>query len=213
MAQPKKRIEAQIYSCHIQLAYSNSSLDNVAQMPSPTKKEKTKKELKPKFTYHQQQQQQFLDSLSSQQKNTSSYIFSYPNFLCSSLIRENFKNGVQAFGYHTEFGQGLEYFLQDGLVCRRFDPRRLLQQQQQRQSAKNTHRQGLRPEPQVEFPHEIHRKCQRGGAEPPRARREDQGEEETRQRQRSQRSPRAHQRAPRELRQIIEGRETRELQR
>ena len=185
----------------------------MAQIPSPTKKRK--KELKPKFTYHHQQQQ-FLDSLSSQQKNTSSYIFSYPNFLCSSLIRENFKNGVQAFGYHTEFGQGLESFLQDGLVCRRFDPRRLLQQQQQqqqRQSAKNTHRQGLRPEPQVEFPHEIHRKCQRGGAEPPRARREDQGEEETRQRQRSQRSPRAHQRAPRELRQIIEGRETRELQR
>ena len=68
----------------------------------------------------------FLDSLSSQQKNTSSYIFSYTNFLCSSLIRENFKNGVQAFGYHTEFGQGLEgleSFLQDRPVRRRFDPR------------------------------------------------------------------------------------------
>ena len=149
--------------------------------------------MKPKFTYHHQQQQ-FLDSLSSQQKNTS-YIFSYPNFLCSSLIRENFKNGVQAFGYHTEFGQGLESFLQDGLVRRRFDPRQLLQQQQQqRQSAENAHRQGLQPEPQVGFPHEIHRRRQRGGAKPPRTRHEDQGREETHQRQRSRRSPRAHQR-------------------
>ena len=115
----KKKIEAQIYFCHIQPAFSNSSLDNMAQMPSPTKKRK--KELKPKFTYHQQQQQ-FLDSLSSQQKNTSFYIFSYPNFLCSYLIQENFKNGVQAFGYHTLFGQGLESFLQDEPVHRRFDP-------------------------------------------------------------------------------------------
>ena len=41
-------------------------------------------------------------------KTPPSYIFSYPNFLCSSLIQENFKNGVQAFGYHTEFSQGLE---------------------------------------------------------------------------------------------------------
>ena len=138
--QKKKKFEVQIYFCHIQPAFSNSSLDNMAQIPSPTKKRK--KELKPKFTYHHQQQQ-FLDSLSSQQKNTSSYIFSYPNFLCSSLIRENFKNGVHAFGYHTEFGQGLESFLQDEPVCRRFDPQRLLQQQQQQQqqhqSAENTY--------------------------------------------------------------------------
>ena len=39
----KRRIEAQIYFCHIQPAYSNSSLDNVAQMQSLTKKEKKKK--------------------------------------------------------------------------------------------------------------------------------------------------------------------------
>ena len=70
----------------------------------------------------------------------------------------------------------------------------------------------MRPEPQVEFPHEIHRKRQRGGAEPPRARREDQGGEETRWRRRSRQSPRAHQIAARELRRRIEGQEMRELQ-
>ena len=134
MAQPKKkkkekrrRIEAQIYFCHIQPAYSNSSLDNVAQVPSPTKKEKRKKKIEAQIHIPPPTTTTtFLDSLSSQQKNTSSYIFSYTNFLCSSLIRENFKNGVQAFGYHTEFGQGLEgleSFLQDRPVRRRFDPR------------------------------------------------------------------------------------------
>ena len=137
VAQPKKkkkekrrRIEAQIYFCHIQPVYSNSSLDNVAQMPSPTKKEKRKKKFEAQI-HIPPTTTTFLDSLSSQKKSTSSYIFSYTNFLCSSLIRENFKNGVQAFGYHTEFGQGLEgleYFLQDGPVRRRFNPRWLLQQ-------------------------------------------------------------------------------------
>ena len=39
----KKRIEAQIYFCHIQPAYSNSSLDNVAQMPKPNQKRKKEK--------------------------------------------------------------------------------------------------------------------------------------------------------------------------
>ena len=41
----RRRIEAQIYFCHIQPTDSNSSLDNVAQMPSPTKKEKRKKKI------------------------------------------------------------------------------------------------------------------------------------------------------------------------
>ena len=128
----KRRIEAQIYFCHIQPAYSNSSLDNVAQVPSPTKKEKRKKKIEAQIHIPPPTTTTtFLDSLSSQQKNTSSYIFSYTNFLCSSLIRENFMNGVQAFGYHTEFGQGLEgleSFLQDGPVRHCFDPRWLLQQ-------------------------------------------------------------------------------------
>ena len=76
----KKRIEAQIYFCHIQPQYSNSILDNVAQMPKPNeKRKKKKKELKPKFTYHHQQQQ-FLDSLSSQQKNTSLLYFFISKF-------------------------------------------------------------------------------------------------------------------------------------
>ena len=44
----KERIEVQIYFCLHSSLYSNSSLDNMAQMPSPTKK---KKELKPKFIF------------------------------------------------------------------------------------------------------------------------------------------------------------------